>query len=273
MNAKTLMLTNQCVDWIKNWFENESGGAKGVVIGISGGKDSTVVAGLCVKALGKDKVLGVLMPNGEQPDIDDSIAICEHLGIDYKIVNIGPVVQAMVDVVESDSTKFYDFGWADYEDNNPLSLDEFVKLNPHTLTNIPPRIRMTTLYAIGQELGYRVVGTGNASEAYVGYFTKWGDGACDFNPIGNLTTEQVIAIGDELGLPYDLVHKTPADGLCGKTDEDNLGYSYADVNAVMDYGSCGDEEIDEKISKAYIYSQHKRNPIPKFASPILLQNN
>lgn len=245
------MLTNQCVDWIKNWFENESGGAKGVIIGISGGKDSTVVAGLCVKALGKDKVLGVLMPNGEQSDIDDSIEICEYLGIEYKTVNINDM-------------------YADFLTNLRLA---GVQTSDHTRTNIPPRIRMTTLYAIGQELGYRVVGTGNASEAYVGYFTKWGDGACDFNPIGNLTTEQVVAIGDELGLPYDLVHKTPADGLCGKTDEDNLGYSYADVNAVMDYGSCGDEEIDKKISKAYIYSQHKRNPIPKFASPILWQNN
>lgn len=246
MDVKTL--TNQCVDWIKNWFENESGGAKGVVIGISGGKDSTVVAGLCVKALGKDRVLGVLMPNGEQPDINDSIAICEYLGIKCKLVNIQKIYDAFLNTL----------------------CEETVFPSDHTQTNIPPRIRMTTLYAIGQEFGLRVVGTGNASEAYVGYFTKWGDGACDFNPIGNLTTEQVVAIGDELGLPYDLVHKTPADGLCGKTDEDNLGYSYADVNAVMKYGSCGDEEIDGKISKAYIYSQHKRNPIPKFVSPILL---
>lgn len=256
------MLTNQCVDWIKNWFENESGGAKGVVIGISGGKDSTVVGGLCVKALGNDKVLGVLMPNGEQSDIDDSIKICEHLGIEYRVVNIAPMVESFHEQIR--------FSFK-YHENDIV--DDFMQLSFHTKTNIPPRIRMTTLYAIGQELGCRVVGTGNASEAYVGYFTKWGDGACDFNPIGNLTTEQVVAIGDELGLPYDLVHKTPADGLCGKTDEDNLGYSYADVNAVMDYGSCGDEEIDKKISKAYIYSQHKRNPIPKFASPILWQNN
>lgn len=256
------MLTNQCVDWIKNWFENESGGAKGVIIGISGGKDSTVVAGLCVKALGKDKVLGVLMPNGEQSDINDSIEICEHLGIEYRVVNIAPIFKSFLRQIHL-STNYYE---------NDI-IDDFMQLSFHTQTNIPPRIRMTTLYAIGQELGYRVVGTGNASETYVGYFTKWGDGACDFNPIGNLTTEQVVAIGDELGLPYDLVHKTPADGLCGKTDEDNLGYSYANVNAVMKYGSCGDEEIDGKIGKAYIYSQHKRNPIPKFASPILLQNN
>lgn len=253
------MLTNQCVDWIKNWFENESGGAKGVVIGISGGKDSTVVAGLCVKALGKDKVLGVLMPNGEQSDIDDSIEICEHLGIKYRVVNIGHTVKSFYEQI---------YFSLEYHENDII--DNFMPLSDHTQTNIPPRVRMTTLYAIGQELGYRVVGTGNASEAYVGYFTKWGDGACDFNPIGNLTTEQVVAIGDELGLPYDLVHKTPADGLCGKTDEDNLGYSYADVNAVMKYESCGDEEVDKKINKAYIYSQHKRNPIPKFASPILL---
>lgn len=251
MDVKTL--TNDCVHWIKDWFDTKSGNAKGVVIGISGGKDSTVVAGLCVKALGKDKVLGVLMPNGEQSDIDDSIAICEYLGTEYRIVNIGQTIEAIKTAIRFSNNYYQN----DFVDN-------FMPLSPHTQTNIPPRIRMTVLYAIGQELGYRVAGTGNASEAYIGYFTKWGDGAHDFNPIGNLTTEQVVAIGDELGLPYDLVHKIPSDGLCGKTDEDNLGYSYADVNSVIEYGSCGDEEIDSKISKAYMYNQHKRKPIPKF---------
>lgn len=251
MDAKAF--TNQCVDWIKNWFDYCSGNAKGVIIGISGGKDSTVVAGLCVKALGKNKVLGVLMPNGEQSDIDDSIAICEHLGIEYRIVNIAPMIEAFYGQIRF-SPK--------YHENDVV--DNLLPLSPHTQTNVPPRVRMTVLYAIGQELGYRVAGTGNASEAYIGYFTKWGDGAHDFNPIANLTTEQVVAIGDELGLPYELVHKTPSDGLCGKTDEDNLGYSYADVNKVIAYGSCGNEEIDTKIAKTHLYNAHKQAPIPKF---------
>lgn len=139
---------------------------------------------------------------------------------------------------------------------------------PKNMTKIvsyfTPRIRMTTLYAIGQEMGYRVCGTGNASEAYVGYFTKWGDGAHDFNPIANFTTDEVVALGHALGLPSHLVDKTPSDGLCGKTDEDNLGFTYKELNAYLHGNEIIDKEIVEKIEKLHIYNLHKRDPIPRF---------
>lgn len=246
-------LTNEVVAWIQDWFNNKSGNAKGVILGISGGKDSTIVAALCAKALGKDKVCGVLMPNREQRDIDDAIEICKFLGIRYRIVNIASIVEALNNSIR--------FSPAYYENEE---MDKFFPLSAHTQTNIPPRVRMTILYAIGQELGYRVVGTGNFSERFIGYFTKWGDGACDFNPVGLLNTEEMIAIGNYLNLPGHLVNKEPTDGLCGKTDEENLGYSYEDINTFSIYKTCGDEEIDKKIEKAHLYSQHKLIPIPMF---------
>lgn len=246
-------LTNEVVAWIQDWFNNKSGNAKGVILGISGGKDSTIVAALCAKALGKDKVCGVLMPNGDQRDIDDAIEICKFLGIRYRIVNIASIVEALNNSIR--------FSPAYYENEE---MDKFFPLSAHTQTNIPPRVRMTILYAIGQELGYRVVGTGNFSERFIGYFTKWGDGACDFNPVGLLNTEEMIAIGNYLNLPGHLVNKEPTDGLCGKTDEENLGYSYEDINTFSIYKTCGDEEIDKKIEKAHLYSQHKLIPIPMF---------
>ena len=246
-------LTNEVIAWIQDWFNNKSGNAKGVILGISGGKDSSIVAALCAKALGKDKVYGVLMPNGEQKDIDDAIEICEFLGIKYRVVNINKVVESIESAIRYSKSYYKN----DFVNN-------FLPLSIHTKTNIPPRVRMTILYAIGQELGYRVVGTGNFSERFVGYFTKWGDGACDFNPIGSLNTEEIIAVGNYLNLPGHLVNKEPADGLCGKTDEENLGYSYEDVNTFSIYKTCGDEEIDKKIEKAHLYGQHKLNLIPMF---------
>lgn len=253
MSIDVKTLTEQCVAWIKNWFENYSGNAKGVILGISGGKDSTVVAALCTKALGKDKVLGILMPNGDQLDIADSVEICEFLGIKYRVVNIMPIFEALNNAIRY-SKSYYE---EDFVDN-------FMPLSSHTQTNIPPRIRMTVLYAIGQELGYRVAGTGNASEAFVGYTTKYGDSAYDFNPIGELTTEEVIAIGDYLGLPKHLVYKTPSDGLCGKSDEENLGFTYEEVNKIIKHGTTGYVKIDEKIWKAHQYNLHKLFAAPKF---------
>lgn len=234
--------SEKIVEWIRDWFENHSGNAKGIVIGISGGKDSTVVAALCAKAIGKDKVFGVLMPNDHQSDIEDSIKVCQTIGIGYKIVNIGDIYAEIL---------------------STLRLEDII-LSFHTRTNIPPRIRMTILYAIGQELSYRVAGTGNASEAFVGYFTKWGDGAYDFNPIANLTVEQVVEVGNAIGLPYELVHKTPSDGLCGKSDEENLGFSYEDISDYMNFGSCKNEEIANKIKKMHEYNAHKLSQPMKY---------
>ncbi|HDK7157219.1 TPA: NAD(+) synthase [Clostridium botulinum] len=229
------------INWIKEYFESQPN-AKGAIIGISGGKDSLVAAKLLVEALGKERVFGVLMPNGEQKDIADSLRVVDILGINYKIVNIEKAYNGLLEAIA---------------DKN-LSIDAKI--------NIPPRIRMTTLYAIGTNINYRICGTGNKSEGFVGYTTKWGDNAFDFNPIGDLTTGEVVAVGDSLGLPYELVHKTPSDGLSGKSDEDKLGFSYDQINEYIENGSCGDKEVDKKIKLKHEYNKHKRDLPVKYES-------
>lgn len=216
----------EIISFLKEYQERTR--VKGYVLGVSGGKDSTIVAKLLVDAVGKENVLGVLMPNGEQKDIEDSKRVCELLDIDYTIVNISDVYKSMIDGIQSV-----------YDSNLPNVHGGYTKngrsllISDKALTNIPPRIRMTTLYAIAQTLGYRVAGTGNKSEAFVGWFTKWGDGGCDIDPIAHLTCTEVIELGDYLELPYDLVHKTPADGLTGKSDEENLGFTYAEIDHLI----------------------------------------
>lgn len=232
-------VSENIINWIKKYFENQPN-AKGAIIGISGGKDSTVTAKLLVEALGKERVFGVLMPNGQQKDISDSLRVVDILGIKYKIVNIEKAYNGLIDGIKEDT----------------LSIDAKI--------NIPPRLRMTTLYAIGASMSYRVCGTGNKSEAFVGYTTKWGDNAYDFNPIGNLITDEVIALGDYLGLPNELVHKTPSDGLSGQSDEEKLGISYNQINEYIEKGTCYNKEIDDKIRLKYEYNDHKRNLPPKY---------
>lgn len=241
-------LSEQIVEWLRSWFEEN--GRKTAVIGISGGKDSAVVAALCVRALGPENVFGVLMPNGEQPDIADAKQVVEELGIRHAVVNIhdayiavsGATMQALCDFPSQGAS-----------------------------INIQPRVRMTVLYAIAQTLSERdgahacVVGTGNFSEAMVGYTTKWGDAACDVDPIGNLWVEEVIQVGDELGYYPNIIHKTPSDGLCGRTDEDNLGFTYAQVRAFFEAPDTLSEDVKEAIQKRYIASAHKRNSIPCFS--------
>ncbi len=236
----------KCIEWIKDWFTNKSGNAKGIIIGISGGKDSTVVAALTAQAIGKDKVLGVLMPNGMQKDLEDGKSICKHLDINYTIVNIQDSYEAIIKQIEKN------------ESNQPFDLSAQPKIN------IAPRLRMITLYAMGQQLNYRVVGTGNLSERTVGYATKWGDMACDFNPIGSFTSQEVVAIGESLSLPKDLIFKAPADGLSGKTDEENLGFTYETLNRYIRTGVCEDEAAKEKIDRLKLYNQHKINSIEIF---------
>lgn len=201
-------LSEQIIEWIRNYFKTTNG--RKAVIGISGGKDSTVAAALCVKALGKENVIGVMMPNGVQADIEDSEKIIKHLGIDSLVVDIQYAYMNLVN-----------------------------QINEHHITsqaqiNMPPRLRMTVLYGVAQNIGGRVVNTCNRSEDVVGYSTLWGDSVNDFSPFELLTTEEVISIGDELGLPYELVHKTPSDGLCGKSDEDNLGFTYAELTRLSE---------------------------------------
>jgi NAD+ synthase len=238
------------VQWIANWFK-KNGRYCNAVIGISGGKDSSVAAALCVQALGKDRVIGVLMPNGVQKDIDDAVKIVTHLGIKYTVVNIAKAFYATLN----------NMGEMFMPDRD--GYEEF-KISEQTKINLSPRIRMSTLYAVSQSVNGRVVGTDNASEAFIGYSTRWGDNVADLMPLINLTTNEVIAIGDELGLPYDLVHKTPSDGLCGKTDEDSFGFTYGVLNKYIRTGVCEDEEAKALIDDKHNKNLFKLQPIPSF---------
>ena len=190
---------NDCVNWIREFF-CENGPDCNAVLGISGGKDSSIAAALCVEALGKDRVIGVLMPNGEQADIDMSYKLVNHLDIKHYVVNIQDAVRGLKGAI-------------------PMELTEQSRIN------MPPRIRMTALYAVSQCCNGRVVNTCNLSEDWVGYSTRYGDSVGDFSPLSRLTVQEVLAIGRILDLPSELVEKVPADGLCGKTDEDNLGFT------------------------------------------------
>lgn len=233
-------VTNDIVKWIIEQKNNT--GAKGFVLGISGGKDSATVAGLLCKAVGKENVLGVMMPNGNQIDIEDSKAVCTALGIKNITININDAYNGLV-----------------------AQLDYACDLkNPESKINISPRLRMTTLYSLGQEYGYLVCGTGNRSEAHIGYCTKWGDAACDLNPIANLTTDEVIAIGDFLGLPHEITHKAPTDGLSGLTDEEKIGFTYSDLNKYITEGICENETIKRSIDDRHEKSRHKFALPPTF---------
>jgi NAD+ synthase len=230
---------NDCVQWIRDWFEKNGPGCNAIV-GISGGKDSSVVAALCVEALGKDRVIGVLMPNGIQNDINDAFALVKHLDIKHTVININRVYK---DILNS---LFYC--------SHLGNMGRHIIPTNQAVTNLPPRIRMTVLYAVSQSLNGRVACTDNLSESYVGYSTRWGDNIGDFSPIVNYTASEVIAIGDALGLPQDLVHKTPSDGLCGKTDEDNFGFTYEQLDSFIRTGYSGDEEVDKLI-----WDKHTKN--------------
>lgn len=242
---------------IKKYVEETN--AKGFVIGISGGKDSTVVAKLLVEAIGKDKVLGVMMPNGEQSDIEDSKRVCELLGIEYMTVPIDMMFYSLCTGIQEFTTVdgIHESPVGSLMKHRLTSTGRNIRIDMKSATNIPPRIRMTTLYAIAQSIGYRVAGTGNRSERYVGWFTKHGDGGFDYNPIAPLCCTQVVRLGDELGLPRELVHKTPSDGLTGKSDEDNLGFTYEQLDNYILDGTSGDEEIDKKIENLHNLSKHK----------------
>lgn len=223
--------TEQCVRWIREWFEINGKGCN-AVIGVSGGKDSSVAAALCVKALGKDRVIGVMMPQGEQFDIEYSIELCNFLDIKSMTVNIGDAVSALAKSLPFD-------------------------VSTQTVTNIPPRVRMTVLYAVAQSHNGRVANTCNLSEDWVGYATRYGDGAGDFGPISNFTVAEIKAIGHYLGLPERLVEKPPLDGLCGKTDEDNLGFKYATLDAYIREGVEPEPETKARIDRLHAINQFK----------------
>jgi len=234
---------NNIVEWIKEEMSH-NGGTK-IILGISGGKDSSVVAALCVKALGKENVLGILMPNGVQKDIEYAKDLVNHLDIDFKIINIESMVESFKLTLKQDK--------------------ELNKLSNQTLVNLPSRVRMVTLYAIAQTLkGCRVANTSNLSEDWVGYATLYGDTAGAFSPLGMLTSEEVIELGNTLNLPKHLVEKTPEDGLTGKTDEDNFGFSYSILNKYIRTGICVDPLIKAKIDKMHKLSRFKFLTIPMF---------
>lgn len=235
-----LKIKNQCVEWIRDFFEKNGKGCN-AVIGISGGKDSSVAAALCVEALGKERVIGVLMPNGEQADIDCSYALCKHLGIKHYVVNIHDAVEGV-------------------KNNIP----EELPLSKQTIINLPPRIRMSTLYAVSQSCNGRVVNTCNLSEDWVGYSTRYGDAAGDFSPLSNLTVGEVKAIGKLLGLPIFLVDKVPSDGLTGKTDEDNLGFLYEELDRYIRTGEIDDLDKKARIDKLHAQNLFKLQLMPSF---------
>lgn len=230
-----------CIAWIKDWF-SENGKGCPAVLGISGGKDSSVAAALCVRALGKENVIGVLMPRGEQFDIDYSYELCEFLGIRHFTVNIGECADALTREIEKS-----------------IEFTEAAKIN------LPPRIRMSTVYAVCQCFGGRVVNTCNASEDYVGYSTRYGDSVGDFSPMSCFTVAEVKAIGRYLGLPEKFIEKPPIDGLSGKTDEDKLGFTYAELDAYIREGKePSSAEIKEKIDRLHKMNLFKLSYMPCF---------
>ena len=236
---------DQVVRWIRDWFEVNGKGCN-AVIGISGGKDSSVVAALCVEALGVDRVIGVTMPNGVQKDISDSMKLINHLGIRHYNVNIADTYNALMNTI---GEQFAPDG---------------IEISRQTIINMPPRLRMTTLYAVSQSLNGRVANTCNLSEDWVGYSTRYGDAAGDFSPLGGLTVAEVKAIGREMGLPADLVDKTPSDGLSGKSDEDNLGFTYAVLDRYIRTGVCDDAKTKALIDDKHAKNLFKLLPIPHF---------
>ena len=234
---------DRVVEWVRVYFEENASPETKAVIGISGGKDSSIAAAVCVKALGKDRVIGVLMPQGEQADIDCSRLLVETLGIKSLTINIGATVSTFMS-----------------------ELKQHIEPTNQAIVNTPARIRMTTLYAVAACVGGRVVNTCNLSEDWVGYSTKYGDAAGDFSPLSDLTVTEVLQLGELLGLPDKLVHKVPIDGLCGKTDEENLGFTYAELDRyIRGLTDLSDKpELKEKIDRMHRNNLHKLRLMPKF---------
>ena len=235
-----LKVKNECVEWIRDFFEKNGKGCN-AVIGISGGKDSSVTAALCVEALGRDRVIGVLMPQGEQHDIDMAYLLVNHLGIRHYEINIKDAVDGVLRNMPKD-----------------------MEITPQTKQNLPARIRMATVYAVSQSNNGRVANTCNLSEDWVGYATRYGDGAGDFSPLSHLTVTEIKEIGNILGLPKELVNKTPIDGLCGKTDEENLGFTYAELDIYIRTGKIDNAETRALIDKKHAANLFKLQLMPSF---------
>ena len=230
----------ECVEWIRRFFE-QNGADCNAVVGISGGKDSSVTAALCVEALGKDRVIGVLMPQGEQSDIDMAYLLVNHLGIKHYVVNVKSAVEGIIS-----------------------SIPKELPISVQAKTNLPPRIRMSALYAVSQSCNGRVANTCNLSEDWVGYATRYGDAAGDFSPLANLTVTEVKQIGHVLDLPAELVEKPPIDGLCGTTDEENLGFTYAELDKYIREGVISNAETKALIDRKHAANLFKLQLMPSF---------
>ena len=251
-NFNAVAAKNAVVRWIRTKINNFSPYYK-AVIGISGGKDSTVTAALCAEAIGPDRVYGVMMPNGNQADIKDAEEVIKLLKIHGHLINIENLTNELARLVG-------------------LTLD---KPSEQAMINMPPRIRMTALYAVAQTLGKAfVINTCNLSEDFVGYSTWHGDSAGDFSPLANFTSDEVMAIGDACGLPHHLVYKTPSDGLCGKSDEENLGFTYKVLNQFIRLGIIESKETLMKINSRHVANLFKLEPLDYFRfDPIIFQKS
>ncbi len=234
-------LKDRIIGWIREWFEKNGKGCN-AVIGISGGKDSSIVAALCTEALGRDRVIGVLMPDGEQADIDDALQLVNHLEIRHYVINIKSSVEGVISEMNCAG----------------------IEISEQTRINLPPRIRMSVLYAVSQSNNGRVANTCNLSEDWIGYSTRYGDSAGDFSPLANITVTEARQIGEALGLPHNLIYKTPSDGLSGKSDEEKIGFTYDVLDRYIRTGVCDDDEVKEKIDRMNRMNRFKLELMPTF---------
>jgi len=239
-----VQMKDRCVAWIREFFE-KNGPDCNAVVAISGGKDSSIAAALCVEALGKDRVIGVLMPKGEQHDIDKAYLLVNTLGIRHYVVNIQDAYDGIINAMPKE-----------------------LALSAQSIQNLPPRLRMSAVYAVSQSCNGRVCNTCNLSEDWVGYSTRYGDSVGDFSPMSHLTVTEVKQIGHVLGLPAELVEKVPIDGLCGKTDEDNLGFTYAELDVYIRTGRIDDPAKKENIDRRHRNNLFKLQLMPAFVSGI-----
>lgn len=235
----------ELVEWIRNWFER-NGKDCNAVIGLSGGKDSTIMCALCVEALGKERVIGVGMPDKGQ-DLHNADKVAQYFGIRFIEANIGGMTTALKQLFGDNETV-----WG-------------FNLSVQAEQNMPPRLRMVTLYAISQSNNGRVMGTCNLSENYIGYLTKFGDGASDVEPLAELTVTELLQIGDLMGIPYEWVHKVPTDDLPhSKTDEEKFGFTYATLDKYIRGVEEPEPAIKEKIDRMHRNNEFKLKPVEYF---------